>query len=113
MLEGEIQQALTELERLKKFKETFDNYELAKKQDFIAYENWQECEVELKKSIIKLEDLIETFDNYILQLNARIKINKEIIEENFDLNPSLCHDLEVENTALEFALMLLEGEKNE
>ena len=46
----EIQQALNELERLKKFKETFDNYELAKKQDFIAYENWLECEVELKKS---------------------------------------------------------------
>ncbi|MDD4068816.1 MAG: hypothetical protein PHF05_00015 [Candidatus Izemoplasmatales bacterium] len=46
----EIQQALNELERLKKFKETFDNYELSKKQDFIAYENWQECEAELKKS---------------------------------------------------------------
>ena len=46
----EIQQALNELERLKKFKETFDNYELAKKQDFIAYENWLECEAELKKS---------------------------------------------------------------
>jgi len=45
-----IQQALDELERLKKFKETFDNYELAKKQDFIAYENWLECEAELKKS---------------------------------------------------------------
>ena len=24
-------------------------YELAKKQDFIAYENWLECEAELKK----------------------------------------------------------------
>ena len=33
-----VEQALTELERLKKFKETFDNYELVKKQDFIAYE---------------------------------------------------------------------------
>ena len=40
--------ALNELERLKKFKETFDNYELAKKQDFIAYENWLECEKELE-----------------------------------------------------------------
>lgn len=68
-----VEQALNELERFKKFK--------------------------------------ETFDNYILQLNARIKINKEIIEENFDLDTSLCHDLEVENTALEFALMLLEGER--
>lgn len=44
-----IEQALNELERLKKFKETFDNYELAKKQDFIAYENWLECEKELEE----------------------------------------------------------------
>jgi len=45
-----IEQALNELERLKKFKETFDNYELSKKQDFIAYENWLECEAELDKT---------------------------------------------------------------
>ena len=45
-----VTNALNELERLKKFKETFDNYELAKKQDFIAYENWLECEAELKKT---------------------------------------------------------------
>lgn len=44
---GILKQALKELERLKKFKETFDNYELLKKQGFIAYENWQECEREL------------------------------------------------------------------
>ena len=37
-----IEQALNDLERLKKFKETFDNYELSKRQDFIAYENWLE-----------------------------------------------------------------------
>ena len=42
-------QSINELERLKKFKETFDNYELAKKQDFIAYENWLECEKELNE----------------------------------------------------------------
>ena len=55
-----LKNALNELKRLKKFKETFDNYELAKKQDFIAYENWIECEAELKKSIIELEDLRES-----------------------------------------------------
>ena len=43
-----IEQSLNELERLKKFKETFDNYELAKKQGVIAYENWLECERELE-----------------------------------------------------------------
>jgi hypothetical protein len=44
-----IKQALLRLQSLEKFKETFDKYELAKKQDFIAYENWQECEKELTK----------------------------------------------------------------
>ena len=42
-----VDKALNDLERLKKFKETFDNYELAKRQDFIAYENWLECEGEI------------------------------------------------------------------
>lgn len=44
-----LKKSIIELERLKKFKETFDNYELAKKQDFIAYENWLECEKELEE----------------------------------------------------------------
>ena len=44
----ELQKVLKEHKRLQKFKETFDNYELAKKQEFIAYENWLECEKELE-----------------------------------------------------------------
>ena len=44
-----LKQALNELEGLKKFKETFDKYELAKKRDFIAYENWLESEKELNE----------------------------------------------------------------
>ena len=51
-----IEQALNDLERLKKFKETFDNYELVKRQDFIAFENWLECEgelTELKRDIAR------------------------------------------------------------
>lgn len=43
-----VKTALTELERLQKFKSTFDAYELSQKQGFIAYENWQECERELE-----------------------------------------------------------------
>lgn len=43
----ELQKFLKKHKRLQEFKETFDNYELAKKQDFIAYENWLECEREL------------------------------------------------------------------
>lgn len=41
--------ALSELEGLQQFKATFDAYELSKKQGFIAYENWQECEKELRE----------------------------------------------------------------
>ena len=55
-----LKQALNDLERLKKFKETFDSYELAKRQDFIAYENWLECEselTELKGNIKRYFDL--------------------------------------------------------
>jgi len=55
-----IEQALNDLERLKKFKETFDNFELAKRQDFIAYENWLECEnelTELKRDVKRYFDL--------------------------------------------------------
>ena len=73
-----IEQALTELERLKKFKETFDNYELAKRQDFIAFENWLECERELtvlKRDVKQFIELLmkdnhterDTFDIEILK----------------------------------------------
>ena len=44
-----VYQSLQELKRLRKFKKTFDNYELSQKQGFIAYENWQECEKELER----------------------------------------------------------------
>lgn len=60
-----IEQSLTELERLKKFKETFDNYELAKKQDFIAYENWLECERELGELKSWQNELSETISDLI------------------------------------------------
>ena len=46
---AELQKFLKEHKRLQAFKKTFDAYELAKKQDFIAYENWQECEKELEE----------------------------------------------------------------
>jgi len=65
----EIQQALTELERLKKFKETFDNYELAKKQGFIAYENWLECErelAELKRDVKRFMEIFYISDDSTL-----------------------------------------------
>lgn len=48
LIHDHILEALTELERLQKFKATFDAYELSQKQGFIAYENWQECEKEIE-----------------------------------------------------------------
>lgn len=69
-----IRQALNELERLKKFKQTFDSYELAKKQDFIAYENWIECE----KEIEKLESKVETLESYIRSLEERLMIGEKL-----------------------------------
>jgi len=53
-----VEEALTELERLQKFKATFDAYELSQKQGFIAYENWQECEKELKTYKGEVEELM-------------------------------------------------------
>lgn len=49
----ELKKFLKEHKRLQEFKETFDNYELSKRQDFIAFENWLECEREL--AVIKCD----------------------------------------------------------
>lgn len=68
-----IEQALNDIERLKKFKETFDNYELAKRQDFIAYENWLECEGEL-------EELKRDVKRYF-ELANNDEITKEVMDE--------------------------------
>lgn len=57
-----VDKALNDLERLKKFKETFDNYELAKRQDFIAYENWLECENELAELKCDVKRYFELYE---------------------------------------------------
>ena len=69
----EIREALNTLECLIKFKETFDNYELAKRQDFIAFENWQECEGEL-------EELKRDIARYFELANEKV-ITIEMIDE--------------------------------
>ncbi len=83
----EVSEAIDTLERLKKFKETFDNYELAKKQDFIAYENWLECEgglTELKRDIARYFDLFneevvtkEVIDEFSKLGNKLLEVGKE------------------------------------
>ena len=55
----QIKQALNELDRLRVFKKTFDEYELAQKQGFIVYENWQECEKELETMKAKVKRYME------------------------------------------------------
>ena len=83
----EVSEAINTLERLKKFKETFDNYELAKKQDFIAYENWLECESELeelKRDIARYFELAneeeateEVMDEFSKLGNKLLEVGKE------------------------------------
>lgn len=72
-------EALTELDRLQKFKATFDAYELSKKQDFIAYENWQECEKELSEYKQDIQNLIKIVlgSTTIAELEEEMKTMKE------------------------------------
>lgn len=79
-----LNQALNDLERLKKFKETFDNYELAKRQDFIAFENWLECErelTELKCTIKRYFDLGHIEEPSTEQLKEYLKLRNKLLEE--------------------------------
>jgi len=69
----EVSEAIDTLERLKKFKETFDNFELAKRQDFIAYENWLECENELTELKRDVKRYFELFNEEVA--------TKEVIDE--------------------------------
>lgn len=78
-----LKQALNDLERLKKFKETFDNYELSKRQDFVAFENWLECEKELVviksdvKRFMELLDSQEEHDEFSLLYNKLLEVCAE------------------------------------
>ena len=89
---NEVHESLNELDRLRVFKKTFDEYELAQKQGFIAYENWKECEKELEelqrdvKRYIKLlkfnmrEDTIN-YKNYGKEINdLEYKLSKVGVE---------------------------------
>jgi len=70
-----LKQALTKLERLKKFKETFDNCELVKKQGFIAYENWIECEKELeelKQEVIARQETENSLTQWVADLTTEL-----------------------------------------
>ncbi len=83
----EVSEAINTLERLKKFKETFDNYELTKRQDFIAFENWLECEgelTELKRDIARYFELAneeetteEVMDEISKLRNKLLEVGKE------------------------------------
>ena len=78
-----VDKALNDLERLKRFKETFDNYELAKRQDFIAYENWLECENELAELKCDVKQFIELLmkDNHTARDTFDIEILKDKLLE--------------------------------
>jgi predicted RNase H-like HicB family nuclease/cell fate (sporulation/competence/biofilm development) regulator YlbF (YheA/YmcA/DUF963 family) len=59
-----MKEALKELERLRKFKKNFDNYQLNKKRGYIAFENWQECEEQLVEIKRAGSSLIESIQKY-------------------------------------------------
>ena len=67
-----INDVVAELERLQKFKKTFDNYKLSQKQGFIAYENWQECEKQIKELQKKVKSL------HVMQTYQCLSCEREI-----------------------------------
>ncbi len=87
-----------ELERLQKFKATFDNYELSKKQGFIAYENWFECEKQIKELQYKIK-LYER-QSELLSLWANGKVSAiEIDDEMMSIRKQLRSDVGSKETA--------------
>ena len=64
--------AFDELKRLQEFKTTFDNYKLSQKQGFIAYENWQECEKQIKELQKKVKSL------HVMQTYQCLSCEREI-----------------------------------
>ena len=53
-----LKQAITELERLRTFKATFDRYELSQKQDYVAYEIMEELQKERREMKVKVKRFI-------------------------------------------------------
>ena len=54
-----LKQAITELERLRTFKATFDRYELSQKQDYVAYEIMEELQKERREMKAKVKRYFE------------------------------------------------------
>jgi len=72
----DIKLSLYELERLRKFKATFDKYELAQKQGFIAYENWKECEKELETMKAKVKRYFQLQSYHYAVLPKKSSVEK-------------------------------------
>ena len=54
-----IYEAISELERLRTFKATFDRYELSQKQDYVAYEIMEELQKERREMKAKVKRYFE------------------------------------------------------
>lgn len=55
----------------------------------------------INTEIYKYEKLVE-------EVKKRIKMNEKLIKENYDIDTEIVSHLNVENTTLEFVLMMLE-----
>ncbi len=101
-------QALRELERLQQFKKTFDAYELSQRQGYVAYEILNERTLFHQKIVDTIKMRI---DRNISIINEEEKDMETCVAERLRDIDNYCNDLRVENTALEFVLMMLEGEE--
>ena len=71
-----VKQALTELERLRTFKATFDRYELSKKQDYVAYEIMEETIKREETMKAKVKELIELYEKRYELLDKKVDTSK-------------------------------------
>ena len=62
----------------------------------------------LENDLSNIEKTIQKIQKIQITLEQRIGNNKKLIKENYDTDTEVVSHLEVENTALEFVLMMLE-----
>jgi len=67
----------------------------------------------LKKALTELERLQKRDEDVRVKLIKRIELNKRLIKENYDIDTEVVSHLNVENTALEMVMMLMDWSDEE
>ena len=68
---------------------------------------------ELTKRLTELERLQKRDEDVRVKLIKRIELNKRLIKENYDIDTEVVSHLNVENTALEMVMMLMDWSDEE